>query len=500
MEEPILELRALGEFIASILKEGNEISPPGSGHDNPPMKSGTSRSSSHFSKILNPVIEASGSRRSVETKSASTPTSSPYFSTILNPEPATHASTSGHVDAENTVCQRTGFEDLLEAAGYDDSLNKKSPSPEHEPERESKTNLQYPGLPSYSPPASPSASVNTLVKQFSVPWIKADEPSADTSSSILLQPSALYQTKLSSAPPGTSDWKIELSERKGHPIHILNVGSRELDLFAKCLTLVHTATQKGEECVRVIIAMQRLSTEMETEYKQWNEFCIDLERNVSIDEMEAREKMKDDPAAYAKSDDDGTPKPKSTEGKGKAKDPSLYGPTTATAHEADAYETNDDWFGAGGDPRDYGLIGPGDDDAWGYRKFDAPLFEPKPDRRRRRRRPAASSSSVNDPYAHRDDDGSEDETTVHMGSPMSMDGSDGTDGVEVVTSFEEAFAGEEDEGEDQVMLDEGEDEGKGSGDGNGNGGGGEGVQEEGTAGKKGFKSGGKLIGLYGEEL
>ncbi len=497
MEEPILELRALGEFIASILKEGNEISPPGSGHDNPPMKSGTSRSSSHFSKILNPVTEASSSRRSFETKSASTPTSSPYFSTILNPEPATHASNSGHVEAENTASQRTGFEDLLEAAGYDDSSNKKSPSPEHEPERESKTNLQYPGLPSYSPPAS----VNTLVKQFSVPWIKADEPSADTSSSILLQPSALYQTKLSSAPPGTPDWKIELSERKGHPIHILNVGSRELDLFAKCLTLVHTATQKGEECVRVIIAMQRLSTEMEAEYKQWNEFCIDLERNVSIDEMEAREKMKEDPAAYAKSDD-ATPKPESKEGKGKAKDPALYGATTTTT----TYEA--DWFGAVGDPRDYGLIDPEDDDAdaWGYRKFDAPLFEPKPDRRRRRRRrpAAAASSSSNNPYAHHGDDGSEDEdTTVHMGSPMSTSqGSDGTDGVEVVTNFEEAFAGEEDEGEDQVMLDEGEDEGKGSGDGDGDGGGDGGgeIMDEGIAGKKGLRSGGKLIGLYGEEL
>lgn len=79
-------------------------------------------------EALNPVAEASGSRRPVETKSASKlPTSSPYSTAILNQEPATQAFTSGSSKTKTMVSQRgvgnSGFEDLLEAARDDSGSN-----------------------------------------------------------------------------------------------------------------------------------------------------------------------------------------------------------------------------------------------------------------------------------------------------------------------------------------------------------------------------------------
>ena len=499
IEEPILELRDLGQFIASIVRDGDEIAP----YDNPPKKPTLSKSSlsmpsssSHLAKILNPVEEASGSRRPVETESASTlPTPSPYLNTILNRELATQASTSGHVQTESTASQRGGgssaLEDLLEAAGYG---SKKSPSPEHEPERESKIGAQHQGSPSYSPPPSPAVSVDQSSKPFSVSSIKAEEPSPDISESILLQPSTLYDSKPSLAPPGTPQWKIDLSERKGHRIDILHVSPRELEILARCLTLVHKATLKGEECMRVIIARKDLATEMEREYKQWDELCDELEDNVSIDEKEAREKMKEE-FEYAKAD--------KGKGKGKeAKDRHDYGGDTHGGR-------SDDWFGPGGghgDPRDYGRVGSRDGkNAWGYGKVDA---RPK----------GEAADSVRRRITTYDDDGDEtiDEEEEGLGSPMSESHrSPGTEGVDVVTHFEEAYE------EDQEMLDVGaglgpgemaeeplaQDEEKGAnvGEMSGTVAAADDVAEEEDTEmwddeKKGRKSGAKAPGLYGEDL
>ena len=493
MQEPILELRSLGEFIASILQEGDEISPHGTPKKPTLSKSSLSRPSSHFGKILNPVAEEAGSSQPVETKGASRPpSSSPYLNTILSPEPATQAFTGGHLEAENTHGGvSTGFEDLLEAAGYISGSNKKSPSPEREPERESTIDPPYPDSPSYSPPPSPSISVDTLIKPFSVPWIKVEEPSQDVSSSILLQPSSLHNIKPSLAPPGTPHWKIDLSERKGHPVHILHVGPRELDILAKCLTLVQKATLKGEECMRVIIEMKVLATEMEPEYNQWDEFCTDLEDNVSIDKREAREKMQEE-LANAKVDDD--------KGKGKEKASVVH---SADAYGADAY-AGKDWFGTA-DSSDYGRIGPqAAQGAFGYRKFDPP-FTAQPARR--------GSATRIDPDETEDEDDRGAPRDFGMGSPMSdSHRSSGTEGIEEVTNFEEAFAGDEQE-LDQEMLDVGEDEedgaeqaelteeeaDKGQRSGNDDH---DDVDDddEGNAGKKGLQSGGRAIGLYGELL
>lgn len=487
MQEPILELRSLGEFIASILQEGDEISPHGTPKKPTLSKSSLSRPSSHLGKILSPVAEESGSSQPVETKGASTPpTSSPYVNTILSPEPAMQAFTGGHLEAENTRGGvSTGFEDLLEAAGYISSSNKKSPSPEREPERESKIDPQYPGSPSYSPPPSPSFSVDTLIKPFSVPWITVEEPSQDVSSSILLQPSSLHHIKPPPAPPGTPHWKIDLSERKGHPVHILHVGPRELDILAKCLTLVQKATLKGEECMRVIIEMKALATEMEPEYNQWDEFCMDLEDNVSIDEREAREKMQEE-LANAKVDDD--------KGEGKGKDSAVH---SADACGADAYASND-WFGTA-DSSDYGRIGPqAAQGAFGYRKVDPPSTS-QPARR--------GSATRTDPDETEDEDDRGAPRDFGMGSPMSdSHRSSGTEGIEEVTNFEEAFAGDEQE-LDQEMLDVGGDEedgaeqeegaDKGMRSGNDDH---DDDDDEGNGGKKGLQSGGRAIGLYGELL
>lgn len=512
MEEPILELRTLGEFIGSILKEGDEISPPGIGHDSPPGKSTLPKSplsapSSHFAKTLHPATEADGSHRSAEMKSASTIPTSSYFSKILNSEPAAQGPTSGHVKTESAASQldrvsSTGFEDLMQAAGFASGSNKKSPSPTHEPERKSTMDPQYPGSPSYSPPPSPSASVNALVEQFSVPWIKAEVPSQDESSSILLQPSTLHQTKPSTAPPGTPKWKIDLSERKGHQIHNLHVGPEELHVLARCLLLVHSATRKGEECMRVIIKMKNLAAEMEQEYKQWDDFCMDLEDNVSIDEKEAKAKRRQE-FGYTKADKE--------KHSGKAKDPAIYG---ASTHGRNAL------FGTGGDPRDYGRVGPrAPHNAWGHRKLDLP----SPKAKTLLRRPPSADDY--DPDETEDDEGyrgaprrfgtGSQASTVRRGSPMSgvSRRSDGSQGLEEVTNFEEAFY--DDEGEDQEMLDMGGGEGKEQGEEEenaGNKGGGAGDDVGGEANKEEKKKGaeqlekvlttpgGRRIGLYGEDL
>lgn len=504
MEEPILELRTLGEFIASILKEGDGISPTGSGRDTQPGTSTLQKSPlanpSGFTSITNPAAEASGSLEPVETESASTiPTSSAYFNTILNPEPTAQASASPRVGGSSA------FEDLLEAAGYGPDSKKKSPSPERKPERSSTIDPEYPGSPSYSPPASPSLSVDTLIKPFFVSSIKAPEPSPDTPSSMLLEQSALYRTKPTSAPPGTPKWKIDLSERKGHSIHILHVGPRELNILARCLTLVHKATEKGEECMRAVIAKKLLATEMEREYKQWEEFYLDLENNVSIEREEAKKKMNEDLGDakddHGDDDDDGKGKGHH-KGKGKAKDPASYASPPYT-------ETHTDWFGTA-NPRDYDAQT--DDSEWGYRQVEA-------------RHPASSADETETEIegyrgAPRD---------FGFGSVSSMHESEGSEestrAVEVRGFEEEIGGGEEDQLMADVREDAGEDAGEGAG---GRGGAGadeslepveiaeeetEGEEESADEGKgsggaagggnkarKVLKSGRRVIGLYGEEV
>lgn len=448
MEEPILELRALGEFIASILKEGDEVVP-------------------------------------IETKSAPPlPTSSSFLNTILNPESAFQGQAGQHGQGSS------GFEELLEAAGYGPGSSKPLSSP-HEPKHESSV-LEHAGSPSYSPFPPPFSSVNALPKPFYDSSSRPDEPSQDVSSSILFQHSSLYDTKHSPAPNGTPRWKIDLSERKGHRIDILHVDPRELGIFEKCLTLVHSATERGEECMRTIMAMRDLAAGMAGEYEQWEECCADLENTVRVDAREAREKMKEDRAM------------------GDSMDHSAYGPDAygPDAYGPDDYEGND-WFGTG-DSRDYGRLDPEDaDHAWGYRKVEAPSA---------RRGGEATYIDLDetedeDEAEHEDRGAPRDfglgpavrDFGIGSSSPVSVGShrSSGTQGVEEVGHFEEAFdqAGVGD-GLDQEMVDVGEggrlesiaeEEEENGGDGDGDG------KKAGNE-KRGLTSGGRNIGLYGEQL
>ena len=500
MEEPILGLRALSNFITSILNEGDEIFPAGSGNDSPPAtstppKSSFSNPSSHVADPLNTDAEASNSHRPVETKSVSTlATSSSYVQPILNPEPATQAYASGHVKTESTASQRgrsNAFEDLMELAGYGSTVEKKSPSPKPEPERLSTPDPQYPGSPSYSPPASPVLSVDDIVKPFAVSSIRAPDPAPDISSSILLQPGSLYHLKPSPAPPGTPNWKIDLSERKGHRIGLLHVGPRELDILAKCLALVRKAVEKGEECVCAVLERNDLAVEMAKEYRQWDEICRDLEDSVSIDKEEAREKAEKDgeSAARFRDDDDddddgggGGSDKVPRKSNGKAKDPAIYGPP--------AYESHTDRNArahrhvAAGRPDDTATDADGRDDD--------------------------------------DDDDSDDEIAGERGAPRDFglgsaspadggmgagesrsEGSEGTQGVEEVMRFEEEFGGGDAEMVDAGEMDQGglEPGGMREVDGGAEPGGvSGGVGAGGGRAVKGLRSGGGFIGLYGEEL
>ena len=144
--------------------------------------------------------------------------------------------------------------------------------------------------------------------------------------------------------------------------------------------------------------------------------------------------------------------------------------------------------------------------------------------RRRRRRPATYARDGDETDEEDEDDeegggggrgaprdfgmGSE-SSTVRMGSPMSLvsQHTEGTEGVEFVTEFEEAVGGDDEGGEDQEMLDVGEGEGEGEGlqqggvgEAKGPGNGNDGGEGDEAKGKKALRSGGKVIGLYGEEL
>lgn len=524
MEEPILELRTLGEFIASILEEGDEIPHSESGQDGPSgssttMKSSLSNPSSPFAKVPSPVAEASSSAQSGGTKGASTvPTSSAFFNAILNPEPITQAATSGRENTEDTVDERgeghDGFQELLETARFDFDSNKKSSSFKHKSESESTIDRQHSSSPGYTSPPSPSISVDTLAKSFSVPWIKVEEPSRDFSCSNLLQRSSYYGIKPSPASPGTPQWKIDLSERKGHPIRILHVGPRELEILAKCLPLVEKATQKGEKCLRAIVKMNALANEMEKEYKEWDEFCSDLEDEVRIEKRKAREKQKEE-GGYTKVDDvdddndnDDDDDDDKSKAKVKAKDLSVYEP------DAYDYEGND-WFGTGGSSIDYGRVGPRDaHNAWGYRKFDAPSST-----RRRSSLPYTDPDETEDEYKEyrrgAKDFGmnyrSPAERGLRMGSLESMSVSERSDGVEEVTNFEEAFGGVDEQDLEMLDVDEGEGGGSEQGEiveeaaavadqGERSAAAGEDGEEGEDGGKMGLKNGKRVLGLYGEEL
>lgn len=256
LEEPILELRALGEFVEGVLRGERE------------------RGSASVDTILNPDIAAAQASSSSTTGG--------------------NGSGSGDVRMEEEDESAAGvgegmgssaFVDLSRAAGLlvPGLKGMESQSPGHETES---IDLDGVGSPSYSPPASPSPSLSfeTLLKRTDIP--------ATTPSSILSKPTpTIYHApndphKRTTFPPSPSEgiptWKLDLHAR--HPLRLLHAGGpRQLTILTRCHDLVQAATRKAEACVRRIEELKTLSKEMKGEREQWVEFCEDLEGNVMLD-------------------------------------------------------------------------------------------------------------------------------------------------------------------------------------------------------------------------
>lgn len=289
LEEPILELRAMGEFIEGVLK--GEIGIVSAGlNSSTTMFGGMSGEEVRGGGGAGVGVGGSGGEVREKESKATVKISSKYFDTILNPETATQASSgSGDVRMEESAAGENGgmgssaFADLSRAAGLlvPGLQDMKSPSPRHVTEPIDTADA---GSPSYSPPASPSLSFETLLKHTG--------PPATTPSSILSKPAPIYHAPTAHQrtllPPrsGPPRWKLDLHARKGHPIHLLHAGPRQLAILTRCLELVHQATRKCEECVRRIGELKGLSKEMQGEREQWEEFCGDLEGNVMMMEKE----------------------------------------------------------------------------------------------------------------------------------------------------------------------------------------------------------------------
>ena len=287
LEEPILELRAVGGFIEGVLK-GERGSVSAGLNSSTTMFGGMSGESVRGGEGAG--VGGSGGEVREEESKATVKISSKYFDTILNPETDTQASSSSgdvrmeeSAAGENDGMGSSAFADLSRAAGLlvPGLQDMKSPSPRHVTEPIDTADA---GSPSYSPPASPSLSFETLLKHTG--------PPATTPSSILSKPTPTYHApnahQRTVLPPrsGPPRWKLDLRARKGHPIHLLHAGPRQLAILTRCLELVQQATRKGEECVRRIGELKGLSKEMQGEQEQWEEFCGDLEGNVMMMENE----------------------------------------------------------------------------------------------------------------------------------------------------------------------------------------------------------------------
>ena len=109
---------------------------------------------------------------------------------------------------------------------------------------------------------------------LALPHLKLDEPSQDPAfSSVLQERSTFYDPKPEAAPQGTPQWKIDLSERKGHQISLLHVGDSELDILAKCLSYLYNVAGKAEECFDFIIEKKKLAKDTKKRYEELAGAC-----------------------------------------------------------------------------------------------------------------------------------------------------------------------------------------------------------------------------------
>ena len=239
MEEPILELRALEGFIEGVLVEGEDGGDDGEGEMEMESKSGRST----------------------------------FLDTVLNQS-----------DDINFLPSFTGTHELEERR-----RRQQSPAPmmihRHLP-----ADADAAGSPSYSPPASPSLSFETLLQRTDIP------PS--TPSSILSKPAPIIHhhhrrsanlplqgTTTTTISTAAKNWKLDLHARKGYPIHAaVVVGPVQRAVLTRCLALVRAATGKAEECVRTIGGLKELSEGMRDEWCQWEVVCEELEDDYCGDD------------------------------------------------------------------------------------------------------------------------------------------------------------------------------------------------------------------------
>ncbi len=396
MEEPILELRALGEFIESIVREGNGVACPRRRQ----AKLSPSRPLSALYDILRSAPKASDNSQALKTKSTATSRPLlPFLSAILNPEAAT-SEDEDMGNTENTATTHTeglsALIDLLEAASHD-STSTKNPKPDRlgiknlleaaahastattkqpEPDRLSIIDLESPDSSTYSPP--PAAPYVPCPLHPNPDFT----PAPSTLPSDLLDTPSPFSTRIifqPPIPPNTPAWKIALSDRKGHRVADLHVSGVEIDILKQCMPLVQKAAEKAEVCVSTIMERGRLAREMEGGSQQWEEFCRDVERNVRMD----TDATAGDPNGKRSSK-----KKEKGKGRDKGRDRDTRPPYSPSALLYDlANYADDDYFppdplADNGDEeekeqdstltaRHYGRLGPRDGEhAWGYRKVE----------------------------------------------------------------------------------------------------------------------------------
>ena len=164
-------------------------------------------------------------------------------------------------------------------AQYVDGAHEKpSPPPQEDLKDDSASSTENPGSNRNehynSKPSFPIDATTIPALALALPYLTINEPSrAPESSSALQGRSTLYDTKPDTAPQGTPQWKIDLSERKGHRIHLLHVGDSELGILAKCLSYLYNVTSKADECFDFIIKKRGLAKHMKKEYEQWAGAC-----------------------------------------------------------------------------------------------------------------------------------------------------------------------------------------------------------------------------------
>ena len=125
-----------------------------------------------------------------------------------------------------------------------------------------------------SKPSFPVDATSLPALALALPHLTLHEPSRDPAlSSVLQERSTFYDTKPETAPQEAPQWKIDLSERKGHRINLLHVGDSEMDILAKCLSYLYNVEAKAKECFYFILEKRKLASDMKAMYQQWTGAC-----------------------------------------------------------------------------------------------------------------------------------------------------------------------------------------------------------------------------------